>query len=258
MPGLIGLQTQLLGKNFIYLEQVDSTNNYIKEHAQSLPDGTLVIAGRQYAGRGAGKHTWADGQDSMLAMSFLIKNIELSYMPQLPLITGLAVARALTEATGGNFRIKWANDVLYESKKLCGILCESQIFGDEVFAVCGIGINIGQDQAFFDRAGLPYATSLKLGFGREYSAYSVAALVMNHFEPLYERLSSVGFDALRNEYIKSCFTVGKQIRILSPEGQLEGLALTIDSDGSLVCNIDGKIVNIRAGEASVRGLYGYQ
>lgn len=258
MPGLEELGTKRFGKNFLYLESVDSTNNYLKEHASKLEDGTVVIAGRQLAGRGAGKHSWTDSESGTLAMSLLIKGISLSYMPQLPLISGLAIARALKAVTGGEFRIKWANDVLCNSKKLCGILCESQIFGEEIVAVCGFGINIGQDQSFFDQHGLAYATSLKLEFGKNYSRYAIASAILNALEPLYDRLSSVGFDALRNEYIKHCYTVGKQVRILMPEGQREGLALTIDSDGSLVCNIDGQLVNIRAGEASVRGLYGYE
>ncbi|MDD2955391.1 MAG: biotin--[acetyl-CoA-carboxylase] ligase [Oscillospiraceae bacterium] len=250
--GLQGLSTRVLGRSFIALERVDSTNSYLK--SGDFPDGCTVVAAEQYSGRGRRGNVWNTAPGEALAMSVLFHSMKADDMTLLPLLCGLACARAI----GGGAGVKWPNDVVSGGKKLVGILCESRILGDQVDAVCGFGVNLGQTADYFEKAGLPYAASVAMVTGqRPPEPLAMAAAILNQLEPLLERYREDGFAALRPEYEKACVTLGKEVRVLIGEDSLEGLAQGVDDDGALLCQIGGAVRRITAGSASVRGLYGY-
>ena len=105
----------------IFLDEVDSTNNYLKAHCNALPDETAVTALRQVAGKGRLGHSW-EGCAEMLPLSILLKNP--TEPENLSARAGLAVCEALEEAVSGQFSagIKWPNDIILENHKVCGIL----------------------------------------------------------------------------------------------------------------------------------------
>lgn len=255
--GIKGLHTEHLGQRFLWFERLGSTNDYLKEHGETLPDGTVVAAAEQVAGKGRRGNQWTVPRGESVSMSALFHNLGEQMLPLLPLVCGLAAAKGLSGLTGQKARIKWPNDVVINQKKLVGILCESVLGTGNSLAVCGIGINVLQKQAYFDEAGLPYATSLYLQTQVLYSLDEAAAAVLNQLEPLMELLRQKGFSALREEYEQFSATLGRPVRILQDGEQKEGVALGIGEDGSLLCNIGGALVPVRSGEASVRGLYGY-
>ena len=149
-------------RNIVHLDETDSTNTWIKQRLCELPDGTLVTAKRQTAGRGRMGHVWLDEQ-GMLPLSVLIKNPP--YPAEITLCAAVAVCEALELSYTGvkpRFGIKWPNDIVLDGYKLCGILCESVCFGDRIDVICGIGVNLTQDAEFFARAGLPHGASLKM------------------------------------------------------------------------------------------------
>lgn len=250
-----GLATKWLGREFEYLGEVTSTDDYLKEHAGELENGAAVVAERQTRGKGRTGREWQGGDG--LAMSFLLHNPRIADLTCLPLVAGMAVIRALERAAGSGFGLKWSNDVLFGDKKICGILCESRISSHSAFAVAGIGVNLSQTREEFDALGLVYATSLELATGARIEKTRFAAMILNEFEPLYEKFAQSGFSAIRENYKSYCVTLGKRVRVITKAGEREGEALDIAEDGSLVCEIGGKLVHVRAGEASVRGLYGY-
>ena len=130
----------------IKLSRVDSTNNYLKQHFEELPDGTAVTADLQTDGRGRRGHSWSADR-GMLPLSVLLKN------PREPETltprVGLAVCEAIEaiaskQSFSFSVGIKWPNDLIISYHKVCGILCESVFFGDKITAICGIGVNISQ------------------------------------------------------------------------------------------------------------------
>ncbi len=240
------------GKNLAMLDEVDSTNDYLKREAESLPHGAAVIAKRQNAGKGRIGRGWQSGG---LMMSFLMHGLAPEKLSALPLAVGLAVAGALEKlsATPG-FGLKWSNDVLFGDQKLAGILCEGTIAGKRAYAVAGIGVNLEQTREELDGLGLVYASSLKTATGKSYGILPVARAIFDEFEPIYEIYKLMGFSALREKYKSRCVTLGREIRVITGETERRGVAADIACDGGLVLR-DGGV--IRAGEASVRGLYGY-
>lgn len=254
---LEGLTTQVFGRNCVELEEIDSTNHYFKREGADSPHGTLVLTRCQTAGKGRMGRQWAMTDRDALAMSLLLREFHLEKMAALPLLCGMAVAKALRKLTGGDFGIKWTNDVVCQGKKICGILCESQSLGNDTLAICGIGVNLVQDEVYFKERNLPFAASVATMTGIQLTSHPVAAEILNQMEPLYGKFVDGGFAALREEYRDQCVTLGKEVRVLYQGHTEEGTALDVADDGNLLCNIGGKVVKIAAGDASVRGLYGY-
>lgn len=251
-----GLKTAWLGQSFEHFDELGSTNTYLKENARRLPHGAAISAERQVAGKGRLGRSWQHDSAS-LAMSFLLHGQNPNDMPLLPLVSGVAVMKALEVLSEEKFGLKWSNDVLYNGKKICGILCESRISGTDAFAIVGIGVNIAQSREDFDRLGLVYATSLKLATGKFFEILPVAYEILNQFEPVYENFKKNGFSAIMSEYKENCVTLGKEICVTINGSEFFGVAKNIAEDGGLICESGGEKVIIRAGEARVRGLYGY-
>ena len=97
---LENLTTNDLGRHCIYLDEVDSTNEYLKREGASLPHGTLVLAGCQTAGKGRLGRRWAATDRDALAMSLLLRDFDVQRLSALPLVCGMAVAQGLREMTG--------------------------------------------------------------------------------------------------------------------------------------------------------------
>lgn len=264
LPGLTpfalpGLTTRRFGRFAFYLPQVGSTNTVLKEAAPRLPSGAACAAGVQTAGRGRMGRAWV-GEGKDLPFSLLIRAAQPQ--PALALCCGIAVAEALTVCTGRTFRIKWPNDIICGDKKICGILCECFAAPDGgVFMICGIGVNLTQTAADFQRAGLPYGGSVEMCTGKRLEPTETAAAILNRLEPLYEELEREGFGALKPLYAENCVTLGRQVQVTEGGRTACGRAVDIRPDGSLLVAFGSgpgeSLRPVLAGEASVRGLFGY-
>lgn len=239
-------------KNFVHLKEVRSTNDYLKQG--DFPDGTAVIADRQTAGKGRQGKNWSGAPAGQaLYLSVLLHSMKVEDMGFLPLLCGLAVCRTL----GRDAFIKWPNDVLLDKKKICGILCESKIQGQNVSAVCGMGLNLAQPAQFFAENNLPHATSLFASTGEIRDPVQAAAMILEQLDPILWVYQEKGFAPFLAEYESRCLTLGQQVRVLYDGETVVAQAVRIDRDGALLCRRDGVAFTVRAGEASVRGLYGY-
>jgi BirA family biotin operon repressor/biotin-[acetyl-CoA-carboxylase] ligase len=230
-----------------HVAETESTNADLAESARSgAPDGTVIVAEHQTAGRGRLDRTWEAPPGSGLVMSALIRprGLDAAAWPWIPLMTGAAVADAV-RALGLEPRLKWPNDVEIDGKKLAGILVERVETPDGPAAVIGIGLNVAMTA---EQLPIPAATSLSLE-GSAATAEDTLAAVLASLAAHYELLR-VDPAALRAAYLMSCATVGSTVEVSLPDDQtLSGEATDVDEHGRLVVGgqpiTAGDVVHVR-------------
>lgn len=253
-------ETKWAGAKVIYYEETDSTNIRAKALAEEGAEhGTLVIAGRQNAGKGRRGRGWISPKGENIYMSILLRpEFEPSKAPMLTLVMAYSVAQALREKEEINAKIKWPNDVVLHKKKICGILTEMSAEIDYInHVVIGVGINTNMEQMEAEIA--EKATSLKIEEGRTVMRAGLIAQVMKYFEENYEKFMKDGdLSGIKDAYNDMLVNQDRDVRVLEPGNEYDAHAIGINETGELlVKKEDGSLEKIFAGEVSVRGIYGY-
>ena len=252
-----------MGK-IIHLDTVDSTNTYLKELAKSAKAqyGDCVIADTQTGGRGRLGRSFSSAYGKGIYMSYLAdpKGATPDEISKITAWCAVAVRDAIYEVCGINAGIKWVNDLVYESKKVCGILTE-MAFGAESgkiqSLIIGIGINVNHDIDDLPEELSDKATSLKMITGKEWDMEKLISVLVRKLDKLNDDFPEKKEYYLA-EYRKSCVVPGKKIRIIKNEDERIGTAVGIDEDFGLEVRFDdGREETIRDGDVSVRGFYGY-
>jgi BirA family transcriptional regulator, biotin operon repressor / biotin---[acetyl-CoA-carboxylase] ligase len=206
--------------------------------ARGGPEGQVLVAEEQTAGRGRMGRSWVSVPGASLTFSVLLRpsSVPPARRGWLPLLTGVAVASALRSAAGVHAELKWPNDVLVGGRKLAGILAEQSPDGTAV--VVGVGLNVAtpEDVLPVSPTGLPATSLLAEGVlvGRE----PLLIEVLRHLERWYLSLRSDPDPArtgLLGEYKSLCGTLGRAVRVELPGSRaLNGTAVDIDAGGQLL------------------------
>ena len=252
-----GLKTKTMGQSIYFYEETDTTNNRARELAlEGAPEGTLVVAEKQTAGRGRRGKVWESPLGTGIWMSLVLRpQIAPTEASVLTLLCGLATAEAIEAETGLSAGIKWPNDILINGKKAVGILTEMDCEMSEVhFVIPGIGINV--NTASFPPEIADIATSLYLECGKTVSRRRLVHKVLERLEEHYETFLRTGsFAAMLEDYRKHCITLGKEVHVLGRE-PFFAEALDITPEGELLVRRadNGKEEVVFSGEVSIRGV----
>lgn len=252
-----GLKTKTMGQSIYFYEETDTTNNRARELAlEGAPEGTLVVAEKQTAGRGRRGKVWESPLGTGIWMSLVLRpQIMPAEASVLTLLCGLATAEAIEVETGLSAGIKWPNDILINGKKAVGILTEMDCEMSEVhFVIPGIGINV--NTASFPPEIADIATSLYLECGKTVSRRRLVHKVLERLEEHYETFLRTGsFTAMLEDYRKHCITLGKEVHVLGRE-PFFAEALDITPEGELLVRRadNGKEEVVFSGEVSIRGV----
>ena len=236
------------------LATVDSTNRAAWALArEGAPEGTMVIADRQTAGRGRLERVWQSPPGCNLYASIVLRPpIPAAETPRITLAAGVAVAEALLPLCPAGVNLKWPNDVRIGEKKVCGILAERKTAGAAVALVVGIGVNVNIVRADFDPAFRESATSLLEETGRIHSREELAVALCGRFEKWYKTLLCEGFPPVRERWLSLSGMAGKRVRLLFRGEEREGLVAGIDGDGALLLSDErGDIRRVTAGDARI-------
>lgn len=248
------LTTRLIGRNLELHETIDSTNTRAVALARAgAPEGTLVLAEEQTAGRGRMGRRWQAPKGSSLLMSFILCPPLLSRQVQrVTMIISLATVQAIAQVSGLRARIKWPNDVVLDDKKVGGILTELGVHGERLdYVVVGLGLNVNLDVSSLPDLMAP-ATSLSTEAGRPVSRLELLLALLEGTEARYERLCQ-GWSP-HEEWRAHLVTLGQMVRVGTPEEIVEGLAEDVDADGALqVRTADGALRSIWVGDVTLRG-----
>lgn len=246
------LDTRIIGRKIHYFQSVTSTNELAKQEAgQQTPEGIVIVAGQQTQGRGRLKRSWLTPEGN-IALSVILYP-DISIVKYLIMMASLAAALSITSVTGLETRIKWPNDVLIKGRKVCGILIETDIRTDKVnYAVIGIGINvnIGTEELSGVQTA---ATSLSIETSGELSRLKVITELLREMDRLYISLSSSSGGEVYEEWRDRLVTLGSEVRVTAGNTVYEGIAESVDPDGSLlVRGSDGKLNRVVAGDVTLR------
>jgi BirA family biotin operon repressor/biotin-[acetyl-CoA-carboxylase] ligase len=242
-----------MGRPVRHLGSVGSTNaEALAWAAGGAPEGAIVIADEQTAGRGRWGRTWLSGQDASLTFTLVLRPGtspgELGLLPQ---TVGVAVAEAIEELTSLRVALKWPNDVTHRGRKLAGILVETRVEGNRVAAaVAGVGVNVGWEAGEIPDEIADRATSLAIELGSEPpTRAALVASILSWFEPLYDALlTGRGAEILERATARSEL-LGNEVVVRSPDGtETRGHAVRLLPNGALEVEIAGVLHAIDAGE----------
>ncbi|NLN29260.1 MAG: biotin--[acetyl-CoA-carboxylase] ligase [Firmicutes bacterium] len=250
------LTTERFGRHIEYHESIGSTN----ERAKALgvagkPEGCIVVAEEQTAGRGRLGRSWISPFAEGLFVSLLLRPPFRPWeAPKLTLLSAVAVQRAISEVCGLESKIKWPNDLELRGKKVCGILVEMGMEMDAVsYVVVGIGINANLRVDVLPDDVRERATSLRHELGRPVDRVALLASLLSYFERLYDQALGDGFRTVLELNRRLSSTLGRRIRVLTARDEWEGVAVDIDHNGALlVRRDDGSVQAVHSGEVSIR------
>lgn len=224
---LSALRTQIKPFRLHWFPRLRSTNDHATELRRrgELYAPAAVLAGRQTAGRGRGAHAWWSGP-GCVTVTFVFPLDERVLPHQLPLLAGLAVRNAAAEACGNDgVRLKWPNDILYDGRKVGGLLCERVLKADLV----GLGLNVNLDPSSAPPDIRDRVTSLAAAAGRALDLTEVLGTVASHLHRVVTQDADRPFLHVLREYDLHHALVGERVTVLDGadsagvSGRCEGL-----------------------------------
>jgi BirA family transcriptional regulator, biotin operon repressor / biotin---[acetyl-CoA-carboxylase] ligase len=226
-----------------------STNaDLLAEAAGAAPEGVVLAAEAQSAGRGRMGRSWVSPPGAALTFSVLLRPVRVppARWGWVPLLAGVAVARSLRAQARVDAGLKWPNDVLAGGAKLAGILAEQS--GGAIVVGAGINVSAGRDEL----PG-PGATSLALQGASCLDRGQLLAGLLAELERWYltwaGELGDADASGLRAEYLRRCQTLGRQVRVTMPGGRVvTGVATDVDPEGRLVVSTADGRVPVSAGD----------
>ncbi len=237
------------------LSEIDSTNRYLKALAASgAPEGAVVIANKQSAGRGRLGRSFFSPEEKGIYMSILLRpEIALERAVLITSMAAVAVARAVETVSNLPAQIKWVNDIFLNRKKVCGILTEAGISaetGSLEYAVLGIGVNVGTMEFPEELRDIATSVSNECGFAVEKDM--LVDEILKELELWYPTLWDGGF---LKESKERSILLGKKIRVLNApagDGFYEARAGDLGELGHLIIERDGRREVLNSGEVSIR------
>ena len=247
-----GLKTKFVGQNKIFsFSSVSSTNEEAYRIAEKgALEGTIVIAESQSAGKGRMGRLWVSPKDAGIYVSLVLRpNLTLADIPGITLMAGASIVKTIKNSTNIVPELKWPNDVLYNGKKLCGILTEIKAELDMVdFIVLGIGININTAKDELPEV----ASSLFEITGKKHSRLDFLRLLFETIEEDYNNFVNKGFDSIREECLKFSGIIGKDVLVKQQNVKIEGKVQDMDVTGALILKTkSGQVKKVFSGDIIV-------
>jgi BirA family biotin operon repressor/biotin-[acetyl-CoA-carboxylase] ligase len=252
--------TRWLGKRIDLYRELDSTNRLAEDlAARGAPEGTLVVADGQSAGRGRlGRSFFSPPGRSIYLSALLRPEIEPDRTHRYVFVAAHAVAACVQAhlPPDVSVEIKWPNDVLVGGRKVSGINLPCRIEAGRVTAlILGIGVNVNLEEREFPPELRDLATSLRIAAGRPLDRVSFAEALVARLEREIERFRAEGFEPVLEAWKKFFRMRGSRVRVGGPgvAREAEGLVLGVDADGALLLRTGTTIERILAGDVTLLG-----
>jgi BirA family biotin operon repressor/biotin-[acetyl-CoA-carboxylase] ligase len=256
------LNTRVFGRELVVLTHTGSTNDVAKALAAArAPEGTVVLAEEQTAGRGRMGRRWSAPSGTCLLCSILFRpDLSPAQAQRLTMLCSLAAADAVEQTCGLQVAIKWPNDLIVKSqtssprsqdwRKLAGVLTETGVVGERLaFVVVGIGVNVNVEPQVLPTLA-PHATSILAEVGRPVDRVALLVALLAGVERRYEALQAG--ESPHSEWVARLATLGQPVQVTTSAGPLAGAAESVDEDGALLLRApDGGLHRLLAGDVTL-------
>lgn len=230
--------------HIIKLNAIDSTNSYLRNlcNEQRVKDFTIVMTKKQLYGRGQIGTVWhsENGKNLLFTVFKELSGLHLENSFYISMIMSLSIIKALKEFNIPNLKVKWPNDILSDSDKICGILIENVIKNNELMScLIGVGLNVNQTNFY----KLPKASSLKLTSGVTYDLDEMLHKIIIRFKGYFKQLKGEGFKSLKKEYESYLFRKNKPSTFKDIKGDLFiGYIKGVTESGKLKVLIEDDVI----------------
>jgi BirA family biotin operon repressor/biotin-[acetyl-CoA-carboxylase] ligase len=249
-----GLETvddrHVIGRRIVWHQETESTNDDVRRAAEmGEQEGLVVIADVQTAGRGRMSRTWTSPPGRDILFSVLLRP-DVTDLPKMPLVAGLAVARTLDAFTNQPVTLKWPNDVRVADRKISGSLVESGSSKTGYFAVVGTGVNVNMDAVAHPEIA-EIATSLRTLTGESVSRREVMRKLLFEMDCIYSNPEQMG--RLVSDWSNRLETIGQEIDVRWGGELIHGVAEGVDETGRLLLRDGGgELRLLEAGEVTTQ------
>ena len=237
----------------LFVEETASTNTLLKELAlKGQAPGTVLIARRQSGGRGRLERRFSSPEGGLYLSMLLAPKCSAEQSLSITPCTAVAVHRAVSALCGISADIKWPNDLLYNGRKICGILCESVFLNGSQLVILGVGLNVTTPQEAFPQELQDTAGSLLSLCGCAPSPDEAAAQLVAQLDEMYLRWQAEPC-AFLDEYRQHCVSINRPVSLIRSGTALPAFSLDIDENYALVVeHPDGTRESISYGEVGLR------
>ena len=247
------LKGTLFGKRIYHFFKTDSTNRVAFELGQAgEPEGAIVLAEEQSAGRGRAGRTWHSERAAGIYITLLLRpKLAPVQAPVLTMMAGLSAHAAVEALTGLAVDLKWPNDLMIRGKKAGGILTEMHADPGQVrFVIVGIGLNVNQERFSGELTGR--ATSIRQETGKTQSRMELLVRLLREFETDYNRFLREGMPSVIQRFeVVSSYAHGKKVRVTNGAESYVGTTAGLGPEGLLqVEREDGRVVTVIAGDVA--------
>ena len=247
------LATTKFGHPLYYCNTTSSTNNDAKTHAlNGDPEGTLIVANEQTAGRGRFDRRWFTPKGSGLAVSFILRSkLSNHQISQIPMLGGLATAYAIEQLCNISPKLKWPNDIWIEQKKIAGILVETSYTENlPEWQILGVGINVNSRPLKVTNPSYDVSCLADI-IGHKVDRVNLLQQLVHNVGLLYSQLDQ---NSIREEWQNRMLWKNQYIEVIdSGHNPIEGIALGIESNGALIIQLsNGDQLKIYSGEIRLK------
>lgn len=230
--------------HLVHFEEIDSTNNYLKNSYKLLNDFTFASADYQNKGKGRNDRVWESDKEQNLMFSFLIKNDELTKKSAiLSILTALEIVDLLEKYNVDNVSVKWPNDVLIGDKKVCGILLEGQL---PEYIVIGVGLNVNQKE--FPNGLRRPATSLSLELEQD---IDLEELKNRLFPTIVKNFANLKIDEYLEKFKEHNYLLNRRVRVSINNQVFIGEVVGVDDNFCLQILSRDMLLHIDSGEIEI-------
>lgn len=248
------LSTKYIAHNIHFYQEVTSTNDIAKKFVDNdAPEGTVIIAEQQTAGRSRSKNDWASPEGGIWMTLILKPEVTLLEASKLTIVTGVAIAKTLHDKFNLDAGIKWPNDIMIGNKKICGILTEAVTDYDDLKAVLiGIGIDVNINQSDLPDDLQDITTTISEETSEEIKRAEIMKVFFSIFEELYEEFKNGQFKHIIGEWRRLSSTTGNRVKVYKDGKAMLADAVGIDNQGALIVELDdGSLEKIISGECII-------